>query len=76
MVEKCLQKSKSSRIELNNRIYRSIVKLSDTNLKNDDSLIDEVEKMARKAWNNNFNRAYIQSNLVLAALYLKLGEGG
>ena len=76
MVDKCLQKSKSSRIELNNRIYRSIVKLSDTNLKNDDSLIDEVEKMARKAWNNNFNRAYIQSNLVLAALYLKRGEEG
>lgn len=76
MVDKCLKKSKSARIKLNNRIYRSIVNLSYNNLKNDTNLIDNVEEMAREAWNNNLNRAYIQSNLVLAALYLKRGKDG
>lgn len=74
MVDSHLQKSESARIGLNNRIYRSIVILSDTDLRKDGSLIDDVEGMAQEAWDNNFNRAYIQSHLVLAALYLKRGE--
>lgn len=76
MVDNHLKKSGSARIELNNRIYRSIVNLSDTNLENESYLIDKVEGMAREAWDNNFHRAYIQSHLVLAALYLKRGKEG
>lgn len=74
MVDSCLQKSESARIGLNNRIYRTIVNLSDVDLRKDSNFIYDVEEMAREAWANNFNRAYIQSNLVLATLYLKRGE--
>lgn len=74
LVDIYLQESQSSRIGLNNRIYRNIVNLSHIDLKKDSGPISETEKMVQEAQNSNFNRAYIQSHLLLAALYLKRGE--
>lgn len=76
MVDKYLQKSPSLRIELNNKIYRNIANLSYVDLKQDSSSIDDTIKTAEQAQNNKLNRAYIQSHLLLAAMYLKRGEKG
>lgn len=73
LVNSYLQKSPSARINLNNRIYKNIVNLS-YNARTDDNSIIEAEKMIEEAQKNNFNRAYIQGNLLLAAMYLKRGE--
>lgn len=73
LVDSCLQKFQSDRIRLNNSIYRNIVDLS-YNMKTYDSSIVQTKKMVQEAQDNNFNRAYIQGHLLLAALYLKRGE--
>lgn len=72
-VDEMLQHSPSDRIKLNNNIYRAIVDLTYDNKKSRDSIIDSLEKMTETAFSENLHRADIQSNMVLAAAYLKRG---
>ena len=72
LVDNCLQKSQSTRIGLNNGIYRNIVDFSYNMGTYNDSII-ETEKIVKKAQDSNLNRAYIQGHLLLSAMYLKLG---
>ena len=74
MVDKYLQKSPSKRIALNNRIYRNIANLSYVDLKKNDSSVQDTEIISNEAKENNLHRTFIQSELLLAAMYLKRGE--
>ena len=68
-VDKVLLKKPAKRIELNNEIYRNIFRL--TYCSDYEQIVDDLEKINKKAKEYNFNRAIIQSNMVLSAAYLK-----
>lgn len=72
-VDEMLHLVPSDRIQLNNNIYRAIVDLTynDKNCYNE--IIDRVEELTNVAFEQNLNRADIQSNMVLAAAYIKRG---
>lgn len=72
-VDDLLKTNPSSRIQLNNDIYRAIVDLTYNSRNSYDEIIEKVEKLTYMASEQNLNRADIQSNMVLAAAYLKRG---
>lgn len=72
-VDDLLKINPSSRIQLNNDIYRSIMDLTYNSENSYNAIIEKVEKLTHLASEQNLNRADIQSNLVLAAAYLKRG---
>lgn len=72
-VDEILKSDISPRIQLNNNIYRAIVDLT-YNIKNSyDEIIERIEDLTEIAAEQNLNRSNIQSNMVLAAAYLKRG---
>ena len=73
-VDEMLRLVPSDRIQLNNDIYRAIVDLTYNEENCYNEIIDRVEKLAATAFEQNLNRADIQSNMVLAAAYLKRGS--
>lgn len=68
-VDKVLLKKPAARIQINNDIYRNIYNLTYGTDYN--QIIDDLENISKKAKEQNFNRAIIQSNMVLSAAYLK-----
>ena len=72
-VDELLKMTPSSRIQLNNNIYRAIVDLTYNTKANFDEIINRIENLATTASKQNLNRADIQSNMVLSAAYLKRG---
>lgn len=73
-VDELLKTNPSPRIQLNNEIYRAIVELTYNSSNDYDEIISRVEKLRNRASEQNLNRADIQSNMVLAASYLKRGS--
>ena len=73
-VDELLKTNASPRIQLNNEIYRAIVELTYNSSNKYDEIIERVEKLRHRASEQNLNRADIQSNMVLAAAYLKRGS--
>lgn len=73
-VDKCLKKSPSFRIEVNNNIYRAIVDLTYDTSKNYDKIIDNIKALVSITLQHNLNRGIIQSHMVLSAAYLKRGN--
>lgn len=72
-VDEILKSDVSPRIQLNNDIYRAIVDLT-YNIKDSyDEIIKRIESLTKIAAEQNLNRSNIQSNMVLAAAYLKRG---
>ncbi len=72
-VDKLLEQSPSNRIKVNNNIYRNIFNLSNAISDDYDEIIYEIETLAEISVKQELNRASIQSNMVLAAAYLKRG---
>lgn len=72
-VDEMLRLVPSNRIQLNNNIYRAIVDLTYNNMNCYNEIIDSVKEMTNSAFEQNLNRADIQSNMVLAAAYVKRG---
>lgn len=72
-VDEMLHLIPSDRIQLNNNIYRAIVDLTYNDKNCYDEIIDSVEEMTNTAFEQKLNRADIQSNMVLAAAYIKRG---
>lgn len=73
-VDEMLHSAPSDRIQLNNDIYRAIVDLTYNTRNCYTEIIDRVEDLANTAFEQKLNRADIQSNMVLAAAYLKRGS--
>lgn len=72
-VDEILRLVSSDRIQLNNNIYRAIVDLTYNNKNCYNEIIDRVEEITNTAFEQNLHRADIQSNMVLAAAYVKRG---
>ena len=72
-VDSLLQETPSPRIQLNNDIYRAIVDLTYYAENNYDEIVSRLEQLSQEADDRNMNRADIQSNMALAAAYLKRG---
>lgn len=73
-VDLLLKESPSPRIELNNNIYHAIVDLTYNTKNNYDEIVERLEEYSQLADDQNMNRADIQSNMALAAAYLKRGN--
>lgn len=73
-VDLMLKAEPSERIKLNNDIYRAIVDLTYNYEKNYDEIIQRVENFTDISSKKSLSRANIQSNMVLAAAYLKRGS--
>lgn len=73
-VDELLKSTPSPRIQLHNNIYRAIVDLTYNITDGYDEIINRVETLTNTASKQNLNRANIQSNMVLAAAYLKRGS--
>lgn len=71
-VDEILKTDASPRIQLNNDIYRAIVDLT-YNISSYDEIIKRIEGLTETADELNLHRSNIQSNMVLAAAYLKRG---
>lgn len=72
-VDEILETVSFPRIQLNNDIYRAIFDLTYNTPNDYNKIINRVESLANTASKQNLNRASIQSNMVLAAAYLKRG---
>lgn len=72
-VDEMLRLVPSDRIQLNNNIYRAIVNLTYNDRNRYNEIIDSLEEMTNSAFEKKLNRADIQSNMVLAAAYIKRG---
>lgn len=72
-VDEILKTDASPRIQLNNDIYRAIVDLTYNIKESYDEIIKRTERLTEIATEQNLNRSNIQSNMVLAAAYLKRG---
>lgn len=70
-VDEILSDCQSLRLSVNNSIYRVIVDFSYNKFDDYESLINKIMSIKEIALNNRLNRAIIQSEMVLAALYLK-----
>ena len=73
-VDEILKSCSSPRIKLNNDIYRYILYFSYNIFSDLDSMLKQVTLLNQKALDNNFNRATIQSLMLLSAIYLKRGK--
>ena len=74
--DEILSECQSLRLSVNNSIYRVIVDFSYKKFDDYESLINKIMSIKELALNNRFNRAIIQSEMVLAALYLKRNRKG
>lgn len=72
-VDKILKTNASPRIQLNNDIYRAIIELTYNAQDSYGAIIERLEALTEIAAKQNLNRSNIQSNMVLAAAYLKRG---
>ncbi|MCM1227701.1 MAG: N-terminal phage integrase SAM-like domain-containing protein [Clostridium sp.] len=70
-VNRLLKENQSDRIKINNRIYGTIVDLTYNTSDKYDEIIHNAEELTDISFKQDFNRAIIQSNMVLAAAYLK-----
>ena len=73
-VDKIIENYPSPRIQLNNSIYHAILDFSYNMFPSFDEIINNVVLLNQYALNSGFNRAIIQSLMLLSAVFLKRGN--
>ena len=73
-VDKIIENYPSPRIKLNNSIYHAILDFSYNMFPSFDEIINDVVLLNQYALNSGFNRAIIQSLMLLSAIFLKRGD--
>lgn len=73
-VDEILSKYSSPRIKINNDIFRSILYFSYKKFNDFDEIINQVAVITQEALDKKYNRATIQSLMLLSAIYIKRGR--
>lgn len=75
-VDIIIENHPSPRIQLNNSIYHAILDFSYNKFSSFDDIINNVRLLNIQASNRSFNKAIIQSLMLLSAIFIKRGHSG